>query len=125
MLHWGKRIAEWRAVLAHKGVKVSTVALLRALFSGPVPADVWRDRMRVCMRCPVYDRDLRACFKPLSDGRVIGCGCYTPFKAMTAAPYARGCYAREITEHEGWPAYRFTSWWAKVRAIWRFVWASR
>jgi hypothetical protein len=121
VLHWRKRIAEWRRVLAQKGVKVSVFALLRALLSGPVPGDVWRDRMRVCMRCPVYDRDLRACYKPLSDGRVVGCGCYCPFKALTAAPYARGCYAREITDNEGGMAYRFPSRWAKVRAIWRFV----
>lgn len=123
MIAWRKRIAEWQTVMAHKGVEVSVLALLRAILSGPVPADVWRDRMRICMRCPVYNRDLKACMQrhPLEPDRILGCGCYTPFKALTAAPYPRGCFARQITDHEGWPNYIFASWRAKFRAVWRFI----
>lgn len=130
MFNWRKRLSEWRAVLARKGVKVSTFALGRALLSGPVPPDVWRDRMRVCLRCPVYDAELRACRKRTSDGRVQGCSCYTPFLALTAVPYTLegGCWAREVTRkaypaeaQEGWPAYRFPSRWARIRAIFRFI----
>lgn len=127
MLHWSKRLAEWRTVLAQKGVKVSPLALLHAVLSGPVPSDVWRTRIRTCLRCPVYNAELKACYAALSDGRTTGCGCYTPFKALTAAPYSKdgGCWAREITkgdsEPEGWPAYRFSSWREKLGAVWRFV----
>lgn len=128
-----KRIAEWRVVLAQKGVKVSTWALVRAVLSGPVPADVWRYRMRVCRRCPVYNRELKACHKRISQGqyhRDLGCNCYTPFLALTAVPYSKegGCWAREVTKEaqpesarQGWPAYPFPSRWAKVRAIWKFI----
>lgn len=125
-LHWGKRIAEWRVVLAHKGVKVSILALVRAVLSGPVPPEVWRARMRVCLRCPVYDHELKACHKVIHDSiyhRVLGCFCYVVFLALTAVPYSPngGCWARELSPTEGWPAYRFPSRWAKVRAVWRFV----
>jgi hypothetical protein len=133
MLHWRKRISEWRTVLAQKGVKVSIFALARAVLSGPVPPDVWRDRMRVCLRCPVYNRELKRCGRLVVDGnyhRQLGCLCYTPFLALTAAPYSPdgGCWAREVTKEakppsarEGWGAYAFPSWWAKWRAIWRFI----
>lgn len=133
MLHWRKRISEWRTVMAQKGVKVSIVSLARAVLSGPVPADVWRDRMRVCLRCPIYNADLKACRQPNPRGPDyldLGCGCYTPFSALTAVPYTKagGCWAREITKNaepasarEGWGAYLFPSRWAKVRAVWRFL----
>jgi hypothetical protein len=126
VLIWSKRIAEWRTVMAQKGVEVSIVSLARAVLSGPVPADVWRDRMRVCLRCPVFNRELKACHKRIESGafhRDLGCRCYTPFLAFTAVPYTRagGCWAREIATNEGWPAYIFPSRWAKVRAAWRFL----
>ncbi len=135
MLAWGKRIAEWRAVMAHKGVNVSVLALARAVLSGPVPADVWRDRMRVCLRCPVFNHELKACHKRINDGpyhRDLGCNCYTPFLALTAAPYTKegGCWAREVTKEaqpqsakEGWGAYIFKSQLEKIRAVFRFVFA--
>lgn len=127
MLHFRKRLSEWRTVLAAKGVKVSTWALVRAVLSGPVPADVWRNRIRVCLRCPVYNRELKTCHNVVPDGRVIGCGCYVPFKALTAAPYRLGCWGREVSkdfkpaERIGWVAHSFTSRWAKIRAVWRFI----
>lgn len=121
MLHWKKRIAEWRAVMARKDVRVSVLSLGRAMLSGPVPPDVWRDRVRTCLRCPVYDRELKACFKELEDGRRTGCGCYTPFKNFTANPYGDGCWGHSIAVYVGWPKYVFRSWREKVRAVWRFL----
>jgi hypothetical protein len=126
MLAWGTRITEWRRVMTQKGVKVSIVSLARAVLSGPVPADVWRDRMRVCLRCPIFNQELKACHRRIEDGgyhRDLGCRCYTPFLALTAVPYSKtgGCWAREITVHEGWPAYLFPSRLEKLRAVARFV----
>ena len=120
MLNWKKRIAEWRAVVRQFG-RGRYAGMIIAVASGPVPANVWRDRMRVCLRCPILDRERMACRKELSDGRTLGCNCYTPFLALTAAPYPRGCWARQITDNEGWPIFTFPSWRAKVRAVWRFL----
>lgn len=133
MFHFRKRINEWRAVLALKGVKISTWALVRAVLSGPVPANVWRDRIRVCLRCPVYNATLKACHRRIADGDFhldLGCGCYVPFLALTAVPYSPdgGCWAREVTKtaeppsaREGWIAHRFPSRPAKWRAVFQFL----
>lgn len=122
-LHWSRRIRQWRTVLALKGARVSPWAMLRAVLSGPVPPDVWRSRLRICLRCEVFDHELKACRRILRDGRVLGCTCYTPFLAFTAVPYTRagGCWAREISPHEGWGAFQHKSRTAKLRAIWRFL----
>lgn len=120
MFHWRKRLSEWRAVVRQYG-RGHYMGMVVALLSGPVPTDTWRERMKICLRCPVLDRERMICRKELGDGRVLGCSCYTPLLALTAAPYKRGCYAREITEHEGWPSYVFKSRRAKLRAVWRFI----
>jgi len=58
----------------------------------------WRGRLRVCRKCPIYDRGLRRC-RPFT-GANVGCGCWMPLKAMTGP-----CWAREaIPDGElGWP----------------------
>lgn len=128
-LAWKVRLREWRTVLAAKGVKVSTWALVRAVLSGPVPADVWRERIRTCARCPVKSRTGWVCGRTLPDGSKIGCNCYLPLLALTAVPYSPegGCWGREVSkdfkpaERIGWVARPFKSRWAKIRAVWRFV----
>lgn len=120
MLNWKKRIAEWRSIVRDYG-RGHHLGMIIAIASGPVPEDVWRTRMRVCLRCPILDRERMACRKALSDGRTLGCNCYTPFLALTAAPYPRGCFARQITDYDGWPSYIFASWREKVCAVWRFI----
>lgn len=40
----------------------------------------WRQKMRACYRCPIFDRELKRC-RPYS-GAKLGCGCYTPFLAL-------------------------------------------
>lgn len=132
MIHWPKRISNWRLVLVHGAADaplwwrlryytVSAWKMARALASGPVPDDVWRDRMRVCLRCPVLDRETMACRRVLQSGQILGCQCYTPFLALTAAPHPAGCWARSITEHEGWPSFQYPSTRAKARAVLGFV----
>lgn len=71
---------------------------------GRVTREVWRERMRICWRCPVYARRYRQC--RMVDGDAwYGCGCYTPLKAMVKAPYPRGCWWREkVGEDGGWPS---------------------
>lgn len=124
-----KRLAEWRTVLAAKGVKVSTWALVRAVLSGPVPANVWHERIRTCARCPVRSPGGWVCGRTIPDGRKIGCNCYLPLLCLTAVPYSKngGCWGREVSkvhppaERIGWKAHHFTSRWAKIRAVWLFI----
>lgn len=125
MINWRKRIAEWRAVMARKEIKVSARVLFHALLSGPVPPDVWRDRIRTCLRCELYNAELKACHRQLQDGRIVGCGCYVPFKAFTANPYGDGCWGHSIAVYVGWPKYVFISTRAKWRAVWRFIFPCR
>jgi hypothetical protein len=131
MLAYRKRLRHWFAVVLqfcnaeppHRRAQALAVAvwrMLRAIVSGPVPADVWRNRVRKCGRCPVRSDDW-VCFRQLSDGRMLGCRCDLAFLCLSAAPYPKGCWAHEITEHEGWPAYRYPSRWAKIRAFFRFI----
>ena len=37
----------------------------------------WKRRFRICLKCPIYDAELKRC-RP-SDNSVRGCGCYVPF----------------------------------------------
>ncbi len=112
-LNWNKRIGEWGIVIAQAGEDAhgwryyrffyaSAFKMLRAVLSGPVPANVWHNRMRVCIRCPIRDPLTRACRKRMSDGRILGCS------------------ARSVTDDEGWPEYVFPSAWSKLKAVWRF-----
>lgn len=99
-----RHLPAWRAAVRTAGRNSSLGAMLRALLSGPVPAEIWRARMRVCLKCPVLVREGMTCGRP---GAGIGCACFVPFKAMTAAPYTEGCWARAIgMTTEGWPAYK-------------------
>ena len=101
---------------------VAGFKMTRAVLSGPVPREVWRHRMRVCAKCPVYDRVSRACMKKQPSGITLGCGCFTPFQALTAAPYKEGCWARAIgVVDEGWPAHRYSSLANRILTIVRFI----
>lgn len=96
-----RRLREWRAAVRAAGRKVSWWVMLRALWSGRVPRAVWRQRMRVCLRCPVLRAGLIC-----GDGQTLGCSCYTPFLAMTAQPYEKGCWVRQVgVLTEGWGPY--------------------
>lgn len=121
MLNWKRILSEWAHVARQHAGLSSGVTMAAAILSGPVPADVWRDRIRVCLKCPILDRETMACRRVLSDGSTLGCGCHAPLLALTAAPYPKGCFARQLTEREGWPIYTFPSRRAKIRAVWQFI----
>lgn len=122
MLHWGKRIRHWAGVMSTYHGKVPWRNLILAALSGPVPAQVWNERIRKCARCPVRSEDDWICHNELGDGRTVGCGCDLVFKALSAAPYPKGCWAYQVTDgHEGWPAHRFPSRWARWLAVVRFL----
>lgn len=118
------RFRQWLAAVALAGGKVSFIAMLRALMTGQVSKAQWRQRMRVCMKCPVYDPVRKLCRREIGapyEGRygvvytepqVIGCGCYTPYLARTRAPYRKfaiewdaGCEKRYYT---GDPEYAWS-----------------
>lgn len=126
-LNWHRRLSDWSAHVRAQHGRVSWLNMVLALLSGPVPADVWRERIKICARCPVKSPDAWVCRRELADGRKIGCNCDLVFKCLTAVPYSKtgGCYAREITVHEGWAAYVFPSRRAKLRAVWRFIFPAK
>lgn len=82
---------------------VTRMARAWVLGEGRVEGGVWWARLRVCRRCPVYDRGWRQC--RLVDGdRKYGCGCYVPFMALVRRPYPAGCWWREYVDGSGgWP----------------------
>lgn len=128
-LNWIKRWPEWSAVtnryLEQRG-PLTAWHLLKAIWAGPVPRAVWRQRiLRGCNGCICFDReinihpDLRrwkanACAGPHG----TGCGCWVPTVALSANPNGNGCWMHTINEgHGGWPAYKFPT-------IWHRLWAS-
>src|SRR5438445_247368 len=46
---------------------------------------LWKRRMRICLRCPIYDKNLKTCGSrrqsSLSETEVMGCLCYMPLKS--------------------------------------------
>lgn len=96
-----RHIREWRAVLKEENRRGSWRGMLKAILSGGVTLRAWRRRMRVCLKCPVFDGELRRCrsYWP----REAGCGCYTVWLAKTRRPYAKGCWGRTFVGDDfGW-----------------------
>ncbi len=61
---------------------------------------------------------LNACAGPYGSG----CGCYTPFLALSANPGRKGCWGADNSEGAfGWEAYRFPSIWHRLYAPIRFL----
>lgn len=128
MIHWHRRLREWRTVVWKERASLSAPRLLRAILSGPVPREVWRRRMRTCGKCPIHARQLirvngvltwvglHAC-RYDHGGAKLGCGCLTTAVALTANPYGKGCWGHSVTDDEGWPAHHWPSRWAKWRAV--------
>lgn len=136
MLHWKKRISEWKRVvaLAAHGAPfwwrarfyvVSALKMTRAILSGPVPAEVWRDRIRTCLKCPVLDRKMMVCRRVMPDGTIYGCQCSVTFLALTAAPYPEGCWFRQRVSYEGWASHRFASRREKWLAVCGFIFPAK
>lgn len=121
-LRWRRRIPEWVAALADEkrtAGRIPWLTMVRAILDGAVPRRVWRERMRSCLRCPLFRRRGWVCRSQLPFYQGAGCGCYVPFKAITPEPYDGGCYgAATFPGRIGWPAYRMGRWerfWSVVR----------
>jgi len=103
-----RHVLEWMAaVRASRGLTWGDWAkMVRGLWSmvrGRVDrGEFWR-RARVCVRCPVYDRELRRCAGPWVGGKPTGCGCYLPYKLRSERPYPAGCWGRQYVGGDfGW-----------------------
>jgi hypothetical protein len=100
---------EWREVLAVErfaGENPSKLTMFGHVLRGVVTQRVWRRRMRVCLKCPVFNHELRQCRAswPMLAGATqkLGCGCYVVFLAKVNAPYTsvdgtrKGCWGRAM-----------------------------
>jgi len=93
--HW----REWAAVLqAERRMMTwrSWLKMARGALTPSVSPTAWRRRARVCLKCPIYDRELRRCRGPVFGGNPSGCGCYVPWLLKVRAPYPLGCWARQF-----------------------------
>jgi hypothetical protein len=101
-----RHVREWRAVLKENWQPLTWrtwLKMVRALFSGRVPPQVWRRRARTCNGCFLFDRELRRCAGPWVNGKPSGCGCYIPWLLHTRRPYAKGCWGRTyVGDDVGW-----------------------
>lgn len=97
-----KRLKEWLTVMREERVQVNVWKIVKALTRGRVTRAQWRERMRVCGKCPIYDRTQHKCrFQDL------GCGCWVPAMGWMREPYrgenGRGCWGRAVVgEGFGW-----------------------
>jgi hypothetical protein len=117
-MHWGRRLKHWLYALKLAGAsKVPWLGMLQALMSGPVPREVWRQRMRTCMTCPLYSTEqmpgttkrtdrVHLCRSIHPQMLGVGCQCAVNIVALTADPYGKaGCYGRNLDPELGWPVY--------------------
>jgi Fe-S-cluster containining protein len=95
-----KRMSEWLEVLSQERATRNLAEVVKALWKmlrgamgAKVPIRVWRHRIRVCLRCPLYDRTMKRC-RPYAVSP-LGCGCYVPYLAMVPKPYEHGCWVRQ------------------------------
>lgn len=101
-----KRIRGWVAVVVvtgHEEGSIFRVAVrvllggVRMMVGGKVDRREYFGRMRVCVRCDLFDSGLGRC-RPFVGSR-IGCGCYMPFKGV----FSRGgCWKDEVGISGGW-----------------------
>jgi len=84
MISW-KRFFQWVKLLYGSTVKLPQWikilrASLRLLINGQVSRPIWRERMKVCAECPLYDMESKRC-RP-TERPDLGCGCYAPYLAL-------------------------------------------
>jgi hypothetical protein len=87
-----RRLREWRAALLAEGRRASILALfvhmawvafgLKGVWHWRRRIKDWRRKMRVCYRCPIYNRQTKVCRPPDPEFSDMGCGCYAPFLAF-------------------------------------------
>lgn len=67
------------------------------IIRSPYSQSVWRERMRACYNCPIFNKDRKTC-RPFPDS-VMGCGCYTPYKALVKSQ----CWGKDrFGDNFGW-----------------------
>jgi len=90
-INLSKRFGQWvdAIILVETdwNIKMLLHVLYHAFLLG-VSKRTWRRRYRTCVRCPVYRYRTKTC----GNGGDIGCGCYTPFLAMTRI---KECWGKE------------------------------
>lgn len=63
----------------------------------PYSEEMWRSRMYICYRCPIFDKARKTC-RPFPESE-MGCGCYVPYKALVKVH----CWGREnMGDNFGW-----------------------
>lgn len=74
--------------------------ILKAAFQiarSPYSEEMWKSRMYICYRCPIFDKDRKTC-RPFPESE-MGCGCYAPYKALVKDH----CWGRDnMGENFGW-----------------------
>lgn len=122
-MNWPFRLAQWVIALHFARQRIPWWGLVRAILSGPVPRQIWRERLRHgCYTCPLFNREHLTCRGVPKQVRHLGCDCFLPFSALTAEPYAGGCWGRAVIGPTfGWGTYVWPSRWAKWRATVRFI----
>ena len=76
------------------------LAILKSAFTiarSPYSQEMWRARMTICYRCPIFDKARKTC-RPFEKSD-MGCGCYAPYKALVKDH----CWGREkFGDNFGW-----------------------
>jgi hypothetical protein len=79
-----KRIREWVRVISGPRVRFrdwkKIIFGLGKLWFLSVDRITWRQRMRACYNCPVFDPQRKTC-RPFPESD-MGCGCYTPYSNL-------------------------------------------
>lgn len=92
-----KQYLTWLKVLLLERGNYGVFQLLMLGFKLRRNKKLWRNRLRECVRCPLYDRRYKTCGSPGTD---VGCHCFLPMKA--ALPEAR-CWVEEtLLEDDQW-----------------------
>jgi len=117
-----KRIKEFLKVIYREKGELSSVAVFFILANAiwkvlpywllakEIDRLEWKRRYKVCLRCPIFDAELKRC-KPF-DNSTRGCGCYTPFSNLVYEEcWGRLNYGKAI----GWSGYDPESWLERVR----------
>jgi len=100
MISW-KRFKEFlRVAFGPKVTFRDYIEILKAgiqIARSPYSEEIWRSRMYVCYKCPIFDKARKTC-RPYKNSS-MGCGCYAPYKALVKDH----CWGREhMGDNFGW-----------------------
>lgn len=130
IVNWRRRFPQWLEVLKieqRSAGRLPWLTMVRALLTGVVPRAVWRQRMRVCMRCELFSTvhgktgKLYMCKSTHPDLLGVGCGCAVNISALSANPYGYGCYGRMLYPDLGWGPHFWKGRWDRLKSVIDFV----